>query len=341
MESLRSRPGTTDRTGDDPMTRDVSVVVCAYTLDRWPTTTAALRSALAQVPPAQQVILVVDHNPELYERARRELSGVEVVESTGARGLSGARNTGLDLATGPLVAFLDDDAEADARWLAGLVAPYANEDVVGTGGRVLPIWASGRPRWMPEEFDWVVGCSYRGLPAVEAAIRNPIGCSMSFRRDAAREAGGFRVGIGRVGNVLTGGEETDLAIRIRRLRPGARILYQPASTVRHHLPASRATWAYFRSRCYHEGRSKSILARLEGTASGLESERSYATRVLPAGVLRGVGEAVRGDWGGAQRAAAIIAGLVITTIGYIWGRLIDRGPLAETSPLVQPGAKSG
>jgi GT2 family glycosyltransferase len=320
------------------MTRDASVVVCAYTLDRWPTTTAALRSAMAQVPQPHEVILVVDHNPALYDRARRELSGVEVVESTGARGLSGARNTGLDLATGDLVIFLDDDAEADAGWLAGLVAPYEDDHVVGTGGRVLAIWKSGRPRWMPEEFDWVVGCSYRGLPTVEAPIRNPIGCSMSFRREAAREAGGFRTGIGRVGTVLTGGEETDLAIRIRRLQPGSRILYEPASTVRHHLPASRARWAYFRSRCYHEGRSKAILARVEGTARGLSSERSYATRVLPAGVLRGLGELLRGDWGGAQRAATIVAGLAITTIGYLSGRVFDRASLGETGLSAQPRA---
>lgn len=316
------------------------MVVCAYTLDRWATTTGAIRSAMAQVPPAGEIILVVDHNPALYERARLELPGVAVVESTGTRGLSGARNTGLDLATGDFVLFLDDDAEADAGWLAGLIAPYADDHVVGTGGRVLAVWDRGRPRWMPEEFDWVVGCSYRGLPTIEAPIRNPIGCSMSFRRDAAREAGGFRSGIGRVGSVLTGGEETDLAIRIRRRRPDSRILYEPTSTVRHHLPAGRARWAYFRSRCYHEGRSKAVLARLEGTSRGLSSERSYATRVLPAGVLRNLGELVRGDWGGAQRAAAIVAGLAITTIGYIAGRLFDRGPLAETVPLAQPRAKT-
>lgn len=317
------------------------MVVCAYTLDRWPTLTAALGSALAQVPPPREVILVVDHNAALLERARQELSGVVVVESTGPRGLSGARNTGLDLATGDLVVFLDDDAEADDGWLAGLVAPYADDRVVGTGGRVLAVWEHGRPRWLPEEFDWVVGCSYRGLPTTEASVRNPIGCSMSFRRDAARDAGGFRSAVGRVGAILTGGEETDLSIRIRRRQPDSRILYEPASTVRHHLPAGRARWAYFRSRCYHEGRSKAVLARLEGSARGLSSERSYATRVLPAGVFRNLGQLLRGDWGGALRAAAIVAGLAMTTFGYAAGRVFDRRPLAEAAPLGQPRAKAG
>jgi hypothetical protein len=60
--------------------------------------------------------------------------------------------------------------------------------------------------------------------------------------------------------------------------------------------------------------------------------------VLPAGVLRNLGVLVRGDWGGALRAAAIVAGLAITTIGYLGGRIFDRAPLVDTVPLARPGA---
>jgi GT2 family glycosyltransferase len=306
------------------MTRDVSVIVCSYQLDRWDEMTAALRSAAEQVPPPTEVILVADHNHELFVRAQRELSGVRVVENVGIKGLSGARNTGLQTATGEIAVFLDDDAEADPGWLVALVAPYDDERVIVTGGKAVPIWETGRPRWMPDEFDWVVGCSYRGLPQGEALIRNPIGCSMSLRRQAAVNAGGFLTEVGSV-PASVGCEETELAIRLRRLLPWSRIVYVPTSTVRHHAPASRARWTYFRSRCFQEGRSKAILSRLEGTKSGLSSERSYATRVLPAGVLRGVGQLLRGDRGGAQRAAAIVAGLCITMSGYVSGRVGRRG----------------
>ena len=322
------------------MTREVSVIVCAYTLDRWDEMTAALRSAAEQVPPPTEVILVVDHNPGLFVRAQRELSGVKVVENVGIRGLSGGRNTGLHTATGEITVFLDDDAEADPGWLVALVAPYEDERVIATGGKVLPIWETGRPRWMPDEFDWVVGCSYRGLPAGEALIRNPIGCSMSLRRQAAVDAGGFRTEVGRVGTLPAAGEETELAIRLRRLLPWSRVVYVPTSTVRHHAPASRARWSYFRSRCFHEGRSKAILSRLEGTKVGLSSERSYTTRVLPAGVLRGMGQMLHGDRGGVQRAAAIVAGLCITMFGYVSGRVGQRGPVTEAASRERPRAKS-
>jgi hypothetical protein len=54
----------------------VTVLVCAYTMARWDQTKAALASALGQSPRPAQVLLVVDHNPELAAVARAELSGV-------------------------------------------------------------------------------------------------------------------------------------------------------------------------------------------------------------------------------------------------------------------------
>jgi GT2 family glycosyltransferase len=307
------------------MSRDVSVIVCTYTFDRWDEMVAALRSSAEQIPPPTELVLVVDHNPELLLRAQQELSGVTIVENAGIRGVSGSRDTGLRAAAGEIAVFLDDDAEADPGWLAALVAPYDDERVIATGGKLVPIWETGRPRWMPDEFDWVVGCSYRGLPTKEALIRNPIGASMSLRRQAAVDAGGFWPEVGRVGTLPVGCEETELAIRLRRLLPWSRVIYVPTSTARHHAPARRARWSYFRSRCFHEGRSKAILSRLEGSGAGLSSERSYVLRVLPAGVLRGIGQLLRGDRSGAQRAAAIVAGLSITMFGYLSGRLGQRG----------------
>ncbi len=73
----------------------VSVVICAYTEQRWQQTRAALESALRQEPPPQEVLLVVDHNPDLAERARREFASVSVLENAGSLGLSGSRNSGL------------------------------------------------------------------------------------------------------------------------------------------------------------------------------------------------------------------------------------------------------
>jgi cellulose synthase/poly-beta-1,6-N-acetylglucosamine synthase-like glycosyltransferase len=313
-----------------------SVVICAYTLDRWSDLERAIRSAQAQAPTALEVLLVVDHNDELARRARAAWPEVRVVESRGPQGLSGARNTGVEDAAGTIVAFLDDDAAAQAGWLGELVAPYVDDRVVATGGFAEAAWDAGRPPWFPPEFDWVVGCSYVGLPRKPARVRNPIGSTMSFGREAVLAAGGFHTDVGRVGTKPTGGEETELCIRIQRLRPDARVVLVPAARVRHRVPAERGTFRYFRSRCFQEGRSKARIAALEGTGAALASERAYTTRTLPAAVARGAADALRGRPAGLARASAVVVGLALTTAGYVVGRLGRAGPLS-TPAGVKPG----
>src|SRR6185436_17368622 len=110
------------------------------------------------------------------------LSGVAVVENREHRGLRGARNSGVNAATSSIVAFLDDDAEASEQWLEFLAEPYTDPDVAGVGGLTEPIWDGGRPRWFPDEFEWVVGGAYRGMPVTRRELRNLWGGNMSFRR---------------------------------------------------------------------------------------------------------------------------------------------------------------
>jgi glycosyltransferase involved in cell wall biosynthesis len=234
--------------------------------------------------------------------------------------LSGARNTGLAHAEAEVVAFVDDDARVLPGWLDRLTAAYADPGVIGVGGAAIPMWPAAEPRWFPAEFSWVVGCSWTGLPESAAAVRNLIGCNMSFRREVFADVGDFTVGMGRVGKVPVGCEETELCIRIHQRRPDAVILYDPAVRVLHAMSADRRRWRYFRTRCYGEGLSKALVADRVGPADGLASERTYVARVLPRGVARGCADAARGDLAGLGRAAAIVAGLAFVAAGYARGR---------------------
>lgn len=306
---------------------EVSVVICAYTLDRWAQLQLAVGSVIAQRSPAQEVVVVIDHNPELLARAATRWAGgqatpVRVIANAGAQGLSGARNTGVAAARSEIVAFLDDDAEATGAWTENLLASFADPAVVAAGGMVTArVREPGSlPGWWPHEFNWVIGCSYSGLPAVRSEVRNLIGANMSMRRQAVLDAGGFATGIGRVGETPLGCEETDLCIRLVQGAPEARVLYEPAALVHHDVAPERLTFRYFRRRCWAEGLSKAIVATRVGTARALASERSYASSVLPAGVVRGLAGAARGDWRGGLRAVAIVAGLLITISGYLRGR---------------------
>jgi GT2 family glycosyltransferase len=296
------------------MSKAISVVVCAHDLGRWGDLEAAVRSLERQTMQPHEVIIVVDGNPQLAERARGRFSGALVTENTRVPGLGGARNTGVEAATGEIVAFLDDDAVADHRWLELLAGAYDSPDVAGVGGSAQPVWETERPSWFPPEFDWVVGCSYRGMPGTATQVRNMFGCNMSFRRDLVRELGGFRLGYGC--------DETELCIRLRQRWPEKTVLYVPDARVLHHVPSSRMRFGRFLSRCYFEGGSKAVVSWLVGTGDALSSEREYVRRVLPAGIRRGLIDADGdGRTAGAARAGAIVAGLASTTAGYAAARL--------------------
>lgn len=327
----------------------MSVVICAYTVDRWADLQRAVASAVAQEVRPTEVVVVIDHNGELFVRASGQWPGgastpaepsdpvVRVIASAGAPGLSGARNTGVSACSSDIVAFMDDDAVADTGWLQALVEHFSEADVVACGGLVDAAPVGPRPAWWPLEFDWVVGCSYRGLPTSTATVRNPIGASMAMRRSPVLDVGGFAEGIGRVGSRPVGCEETDLFIRLHQRWPEARVVYEPASRVRHTVPPARFSWRYFRSRCFAEGLSKADVATRVGQNDALASERAYLSNVLPSAVGRALLATCRREEGAALRAFAIGAGLALTTAGYVWGRLMASSSGVSIAVPVHPG----
>ncbi|HEX8067866.1 MAG TPA: glycosyltransferase family 2 protein [Thermoleophilaceae bacterium] len=328
--TVEAHPPVAPRTGRPGAQLRISVVICAFTLDRWDELRASVASVLDQTHPPHEVLVAVDHDAALLERARAELAGpgVQVVESEGAPGLSGARNTGVRRAGGEVVAFVDDDARADRRWLETLARVHADPDVLGTGGMVEPVWPGPPPSWLPPELYWVVGCSYRGLPTTVAPVRAPIGANMSFAREAVERAGGFAEDLGRLRDVPGSCEDTELSLRVQRTFPGRPVLFVPGARVEHVVAPARTSWRYLRWRCWTEGRAKAELTRAAGPGPGLSDERRYVARVLPRAFARGLVDALRGDRGGLARSAAIVAALTLTAAGYLYG-LATRAPRRE------------
>lgn len=334
-----------------------AVVVCAYTERRWEDLRAAIDSIAAQTHRPERVVLVIDHHRGLAVRARGFFDpSVEVVENRRPRGLSGARNTALDVLADDgglpeVIAFLDDDAAARPDWLERLLGGFDDETVVAVGGAAAPRWAGATtaPAVLPAELWWVVGCSFTGQTGASGAgapveVRNVMGCSMAFRRDALIATGGFGEDMGRVGTVPLGCEETELCLRMRRLVPGARILFDEAAVVDHHVSADRHGWPYLVRRSHAEGVSKAVVARRHGTADGLSAERAYTRHVLPGAVvreLRATGRALgAGDRAGVRRglaaATAVPVSLAAAGAGYLRGRLA-RVAESPTPPAVRRG----
>jgi glycosyltransferase involved in cell wall biosynthesis len=308
---------------------EVSVVICAYTEQRWDELLAAVRSVQGQSVAAREIIVVIDNNPALLARVREALPDVIAEENSGGRGAGQARNRAVGLAGGSLIAFLDDDAVATPEWIERATTAFENPQVIGVGGTIEPIWEEGRPRWMAEEFYWTLGCTYPGLPTEPAPIRNLIAANMFVRREAFLELGGFRAGFGKTGT-RSGTEETDLCIRANQRWPESIWLHDPAVAVRHRVSGSRSRLGYFVSRCYDEGIAKASIVEFVGGRDGLAAERFYTARILPRGFVRGVTAGFKGDVTGIARSASIVAGLTATVAGYLVGEAALRRESAPT-----------
>ncbi|MEY1677492.1 glycosyltransferase family 2 protein [Gordonia sp. ABKF26] len=311
----------------------LSVVICAYTTDRWADLISSVNAAERELTGDDELIVVIDHNEELFGLARGEFESslkplIWVVANNDRRGLSGARNCGTRLASGRVIAFVDDDAAVEPQWRQRLFGHFDDPDLAAVGGYAEPIWPDARPRWFPPECDWTVGCSYAGLPTVPAPVRNLMGCNMSFRRRLLLDVGGFDTDLGRVGTRPVGCEETELCIRMSRYDPAAKITFDPDMRVRHRVSPDRARVGYVLRRSFGEGMSKRQIARLVGPGDATSTERSYLMSTVPVAMYRYVHQGFspytrRSEPGGMSRAAVLASTVVAAGTGYLYALLVD------------------
>lgn len=309
------------------MQSPVSVVIPCYTERRWDHLVRAVNSVRVQSPRPAEIVVAVDHNPDLFARAWRELSDVTVLANGSTRGVSGNRNTGVFHTRSPLVALLDDDAYAHPGWLAGLLAPFTDPAVIGTGGAIRPEWERPQPFWLPDEFLWTVGGS-ASAPATTTPARNVWSASMAVRRDVFESVGGFRVGFGKVGDRARP-EDTELCLRMSQAS-GGRWMFVPEAVIDHPVPAQRNTFGFFLSRCYQEGRGKVEMSRLLGAGSNsLSAEQAYLRSTLPRAFGRALADTVRGrGLGNAAKAGAVVSAVAAAAVGGAVELMRSRSPQA-------------
>src|SRR4029453_3137864 len=126
-----------------------SVIICAYTESRWRQLLSAAESIRKQTASVDELLIVIDNNDDLRDRAERAVPWAQVIASSGPPGLSGARNTGMTASTGEIVLFLDDDAVAEPDWVSQLLAHYCDPNFLGVGGAAQPLWERSAPYWCP------------------------------------------------------------------------------------------------------------------------------------------------------------------------------------------------
>jgi len=316
-------------------TSKISVVICVYTFDRFHEALYAVASIIGQSLSAYEVIVIVDHNINLYEELLHALpEDIILISNQFEQGLSGARNTGVSVAKGDVIVFLDDDAVADPECLRNLSSCFKYPEVLGAVALIEPLYDQGGKSWFPEEFLWVVGCSYRGLS--EGVTRNLLGACMAIRRCVFEEVGYFKSTLGRSRSKLPlGNEETELCIRAANAYPESYFIFSTAARASHRVAAARMTWSYFLKRCYAEGLSKAQLTNIVGSRQSLSSERSYVLKTLSSAVFRNLkGALIDGDVHDLLKIVAIVLGFSSTVVGFIYGEFIStRAPAIQTNSL--------
>jgi glycosyltransferase involved in cell wall biosynthesis len=280
----------------------------------------AVESVLEQSYGDVELVVVVDGTDAVYERLLQEYADhPDVVAhcNESNRGLAASRNEGARLATGDVVAFMDDDAIADENWVAELVAAYEDHDAVAVGGKMTPAWVAGRPRWLPQEFYWLVGVTQRGFADGPGEVRNTFGSNISCRRDVFLELDGFDESIGLKGASQLQAEEPEFGTRLHA-ETGEWMWYTPDAEVAHKVFEHRTRLDWLAQRAFWQGYSKRAMEDLTPDAGG--TERAFLGRLL--------GEFVPQRLRGLVRSPAIekvtqLAALFVFTgivgLGYCYG----------------------
>jgi glycosyltransferase involved in cell wall biosynthesis len=206
------------------MTPSISVVIPTYnraaSLER-------LLDALASsdLEPTRFEVIVVDdgsgdHTADVVERAPLPVRYLPQRN----QGPASARNTGWRAASGPVVAFTDDDCVPEPGWLPSMLEEFSDVTVGGVGGRIIPLVGGFLADFVDAE-----GLVDHGRAVATDGSRSPtylVTANAAFRRAALESVGGFDERFR-----LPAGEDVDLSERVTGA--GWRLARTNTATVRH------------------------------------------------------------------------------------------------------------
>lgn len=316
----------------------MSVVVCIYNGEQ--TVRDCCEGLRAIDYPNYEVIIVDDGSTDATAAIAAEYPFRLI--RTPNRGLSEARNTGLEAATGEIVAYTDGDARPDPHWLRYLARAFATSSHAGIGG-----WNIA-----PPDDGWIADCvaNAPGGPVhvllSDREAEHIPGCSMAFRTDALRAIGGFDP------QFRAAGDDVDVCWRLQEA--GWTLGFSAPAMVWHHHRNS--VGAYWRQQQGY-GRAEAMLERKWPEKYNEMGHMSWSGRLYGRGLtkpLARMGRIYHGTWGLApfQSLNDVPLGLwsslplmpewylavcvlaTVTVGGFFWAPLLWAAPLFALSVAV-------
>jgi len=320
----------------------ISVIVCTFNGRRtlWECLDGLLRLDYANY----EVIVVNDGSTDGTEKIAAQY-GFRLI-TTENRGLAAARNTGLQAATGEIVAYIDDDASPDPHWLSYLAATVMNTNHVGVGG----------PNISPPEDSAIAQCVSQspGNPVhillSDSEAEHIPGCNMAFRKSALEAIGGFDT------RFRIAGDDVDACWQLQK--QGGSLGFNPGAMVWHHRRNSIRT--YWKQQ-HNYGKAEAFLAEKWPEKYNVADHLTWAGRIYGNGHQYRAwsrGRIYQGVWGTApfqsiyQSPASaleswlsmpewylLVAALIpICALGFIWSPLLYAFPFlffALAAPVLQ------
>jgi len=249
----------------------ISIVVTSYSVRQMNDIQDLLYSIKNQSYRDIETIFITERSQELFSILKTkecDFPGLKVIFNDRIPGMSASRNMGAKMASGEIVAFVDDDAVLTKQWAEETARVYDNDSgIIGLTGPILPLWEESAMAWFPREFYWLFSCTYFDWKEVKE-VRNGYGTNISFRKEVFDKGMFFATGLGGVGSKQgpdfkkqkTTAEETELSLKIRAVT-GKRIEYNPKIVVYHKVYRFRFTTKYIWKRAYIEGSSKMMIRK--------------------------------------------------------------------------------
>ena len=294
----------------------VSVVICAYTIKRYNDLVEAINSLINQTYSDIEIILVIDEDINLYKEIKSEFD-IKVILNDRRLGLPASRNVGISNASGDIIAFFDDDAVADRKWISELVKMYEERNAIAAGGKILPLWVSKKPKYFPEEFYWLVGATHKGFPEEITEVRNTFTSNLSFRADVLAELGGFKSELKAKSGIPMQSEETEICERMRQ-KFGKGVLYNPNAIVYHKVFPEKLKLSYLLKRNFWQGYSKAIMEKSVGR---INEEKSFLKYLLVNRSLYRLKKGLTGSLEDLEKLAMMWLFTFCVGVGYVYGKI--------------------